>query len=299
MRIYHSKRLAQAQKKTVAAPDGTTIAYQVLGENHETLVLANGLGGRLYAWEPILDRFASKYRIITWDYRGLFDSRTKDFTRLSIRDHAEDVRAVLDAEKVGKATLIGWSMGVQVILEFAHLHPDLTRSLILINGTYGHAFSTSFQPVFHLPAIDRAFHRLIGYFKNNTASRERLISLLNNPTAVAWVGSVVSSIRKNPRIADALRQYMDDVLGPDFPNFLHLFQELDAHSAFHYLPEITNKALLISGGLDFLTPARQSRLMAKRMPHAEAFHIPLGTHFVLLEYPDAVTKRIAAFLKSP
>jgi pimeloyl-ACP methyl ester carboxylesterase len=38
------------------------------------LPLANGLGGRLYTWQPLVRRPPDHYRIITWDYRGLFDS---------------------------------------------------------------------------------------------------------------------------------------------------------------------------------------------------------------------------------
>lgn len=298
-RIFHSPWLAQVRRRKLRARDGTTVAYETLGRGPETIVLANGLGGRLYAWEPILDRFAARYRIVTWDYRGLFDSRTAGSLRLSIRDHAEDLEAILDAERIRKAVLVGWSMGVQVILEFAHLFPARADRLVLINGTYGQVFSTSFQPIVHLAGLEWALHELIEYFKGHPKGRQWLISLLGNRRGVEWVGSALATLRKNPRIPDALRQYTHDVLGPDFKNFLHLFQELDSHSAYHHLPDLALPTLLISGGLDVLTPALQSRVMARRLPRAEHFHFPWGTHFVLLEYPREVSDRIERFLDAP
>ena len=100
-RVFYSKWLDLAETRTLKARDGVLISYQTLGNGDETLVLANGLGGRLYAWEPILDAFGDKYRIITWDYRGLFESGAPEkIRRLSIPDHAEDVKEILDAEGI-------------------------------------------------------------------------------------------------------------------------------------------------------------------------------------------------------
>ena len=50
----------------------TLISYQKLGNGPRTMMLACGLGGRLYIWEPILERFSGSWTFITWDYRGLF-----------------------------------------------------------------------------------------------------------------------------------------------------------------------------------------------------------------------------------
>ena len=79
-------------------------------------MLANGLGGKLYAWEPFLERFGGSHRIITWDYRGLFRSSMPMHPKaLSIPFHASDAVRILDEEAVERATFIGWSMGVRVV----------------------------------------------------------------------------------------------------------------------------------------------------------------------------------------
>ena len=83
-----------------------------------------------------------------------------------------------------------------------------------------------------------------------------------------------------------LREQASQVSGGSFGAYLRMFQELDAHSVYHHLREIPHPTLLISGSLDPLTPAYQSREMLRKMPNARQVRFPLGTHFVLLEYPQ-------------
>jgi hypothetical protein len=76
------------EQRWATARDGTRIAYQVLGQGSQAVVLANGLGGRLYAWEPVAEALWRTHRLITWDYRGLFDSDSPEsLRRLSVEHH--------------------------------------------------------------------------------------------------------------------------------------------------------------------------------------------------------------------
>ena len=120
--------LDEVPRRTVESHDGLRLAYWVVGDGPRTLLLANGLGGRLYAWEPLIRALYPQYRFITWDYRGLFESSSPSAAAICRSPHhAEDARAILDAEGVERAVVCGWSMGVQVGLELATLHPDRVR----------------------------------------------------------------------------------------------------------------------------------------------------------------------------
>ncbi|MCB9617714.1 MAG: alpha/beta fold hydrolase [Sandaracinus sp.] len=284
------------ERKRLRSRDGTDLSYETLGHGPRTLLLCNGLGGRLYAWGPLLDRFADRFRLITWDYRGLFDSGTPPTRRkLSIAHHSDDALAILDAEGVERAGLVGWSMGVQVGLDVAATHPDRVEDLVLINGTYGHALSTGFQPLFSLPWLPKKVHWGI----EQVHGRDRLRRAI---AAGARVGApfyqmlfVLTAGARAFELRPLLDRYMEDVLGPSFDNYLRLFQELDAHSVYHVLPEISAPALVISGALDLLTPQRQSFEIARRLPNAK--HVPLAraSHFALLERPDAVLPAMERF----
>lgn len=292
-----SEWMKTLQRRRARASDGTVIAYEVVGEGAKTILLANGLGGRLYVWEPLVERLWRDYKIITWDYRGLFESESPaSRRRLALTQHAEDAIAILREERVERAVLCGWSMGVQVSLDVAATRPEMVAGLVLINGTYGHALSTFAQPLFSAPISSKPLHWVLEWLQHRPQYARvfsKLMRLGEVPTAVGFALTAGPDVARHRRI---LRQYFDDVLGPSFGNYLRLFQELDAHSMYHLLPEITAPALVISGALDLLTPARQSYEMARRLPDAEHLAIARGSHFVLVERPELVIPAIARFV---
>ncbi len=57
--------------------------------------------------------------------------------------------------------LVGFSMGVQVSLEFAVLYPECVSKLVLLNGTHGHIFDTAFQPLLRVPLLPNVLHALV------------------------------------------------------------------------------------------------------------------------------------------
>ena len=286
-------------RRRAVSADGTPIAYEVVGEGERVILLANGLGARLYVWEPLITDLWRDYRLVTWDYRGLFDSSTPEVSRkLSLHHHVEDALAILRAENVQRAALIGWSMGVQVVLDLAAHNPELIAGLVLLNGTYGHVLQTGFQPLFAIPFLPKRLHEVIEFLRerpNVTKILTKLARVTELPTVALMT---ITAGRKNAvdnRLL--LRRYFEEVLGPSFPNFLRLFQELDAHSVYHLLPDIKAPALIVSGRLDMLTPAFQSDEMARRLPNAEHLSLLRASHFALRERPEAVVPRVREFLQ--
>ncbi|MBU2488264.1 MAG: alpha/beta hydrolase [Proteobacteria bacterium] len=290
----------QVDRKTVISHDGVRISYQSIGTGTEKVVaLAHGLGGRLYTWAPLIEALMPEYRIIAWHYRGLFASETpKTIRRLAIPNHAEDLKQILDKEGIEKASVCGWSMGVQVALEFAVLYPERLDKMVLINGTYGHALATGFQPVMRIPGMTMGLQHGIDFLRRHPKLTRSAGRLPATPLVAGLLGQAYGALRRNPQIKQAIKQYTQDVLGESVNNYLRLFQELDAHSTIHNLPEINHPALVIWGDLDFLTPAYLSRRMKRRLKNAQSAHYRLGTHFVLLEYPKKVSGRIKKFLDS-
>ncbi len=287
--------LSTLRKGRAASPDGTAISYEVVGDGEKTIVLANGLGGRLYAWEELLGPLWRDHKLITWDYRGLFESSC-DHRRLAVVHHADDLDSILQAEGVKRAVLVGWSMGVQVSLEYAGNHPGTVAGLVLINGTYGHALSTGFQPFLSVPFLPKRLHAILEFFRKRPellAYVARGARLSELPTAAAFSITAGPMVLRHKKL---FHQYFEDVLGPSFPNYLRLFQELDAHSAYHLLPDIHAPALVVSGLLDPLTPAYQSEEMARRLPDAEHLRLVRAGHFALMERPEKVVPAILSFL---
>src|SRR6478735_12238426 len=131
-------RLEMASK-TLEASDGTTLRYFDSGGGLPAIVMANGLGGPLSAYKHQIQHLRSRFRIISWDYRGLYGSSLPSGAHpdLSIEAHVRDLLSVLEALGEKRVAVVGWSMGVQVALDLYATHPDLVSHLVLINGTFG------------------------------------------------------------------------------------------------------------------------------------------------------------------
>jgi len=297
----HSKRdigwEATHEERRLVAADGTGIAYEVLGRGEDTIVLANGLGGRLYAWEPLIEEFWPTHRIITWDYRGLFASDSpKSKRKLAVVHHVEDIIAILDKEEVRRAVFVGWSMGVQVSLDVAASYPERVAGLVLVNGTHGHVLSTGFQPFVRVPWLPKRLHALLDWLQENPDVAHQIARLSRLSEVPTWAFMRLMAGRRARDLAPLISRYMDDVLGPSFPNYLRLFQELDAHSTYHLLREIDAPALVVSGMFDILTPPYQSKEIANRMPNAEYIRLWRSSHFSMLERPEVVIPAMKHFI---
>ena len=286
------------RSERIRGRDGTELQYWTLGEGRRTLLLANGLGGRLFAWDPLLERFWRDYRIITWDYRGLFDSGSPAAHRkLSIPHHAEDALHILDAEGVERAALVGWSMGVQVALELAACEPHRIAGLVLMNGTYGHTLTTGFQPFFRVPGMARLLHEGLAHARKYPGESKPIRFLARSAQFLMYhLVFQFTAPGRQEEMRATMAKYFDHVLGESFANYMRLFLELDAHSVFHLLPDLDMPTYIVSGGFDLLTPARQSFDMGWRMPNATHRFLWNTSHFSLLERPDLLLSPIAAFL---
>jgi 3-oxoadipate enol-lactonase len=289
---------ATHREKRLTTADGTGIAYEVLGRGEHTIVLANGLGGRLYAWEPAIEAFWSTHRLVTWDYRGLFASDSpKSKRKLAVTHHVDDIISILDEEEIDRAVFVGWSMGVQVSLDVAASYPERVAGLVLINGTHGHVLSTGFQPVVSVPFLPKRLHQLLDWLQDNPEVAHQIARIARLSELPTWAFMRLMAGRRARDLTPLLSRYVDDVLGSSFPNYLRLFQELDAHSTFHLLREIDAPALVISGFFDILTPPYQSKEIADRMPNAEYIRLWRSSHFSMLERPEIVIPAMKRFLE--
>ena len=65
----------QYDSRFVQANDGTWLAVYSIGDpKNPAFVLSNGLGGNIIAWRHLIEYFKDQFRIISWDYRGLYRS---------------------------------------------------------------------------------------------------------------------------------------------------------------------------------------------------------------------------------
>ncbi len=122
-----------------------SIAYQISGEGPFATVVVPGVISHVEYLHEIpgytqtLQRLSAIGRVVIFDKRGqgLSDRLTG---APSIEERLDDIRAVMDAENIEKAILLGFSEGAAIAILFAATYPQRTQALIPFGG---YAKSTS------------------------------------------------------------------------------------------------------------------------------------------------------------
>jgi 3-oxoadipate enol-lactonase len=105
--------------------------YQVLRScDRPVLVFINSLGSDLRIWQEVAPAFTERFRVILYDKRGhgLSDAPPAPY---SIDDHTDDLLALLNHLGIGKASLVGLSVGGMVAQRMAVRAPDRVQSISL------------------------------------------------------------------------------------------------------------------------------------------------------------------------
>ena len=105
------------------------IAYSVAGDGPPVLLLHAGVTDRR-SWRPLIEHLGTGFRTIAYDRRG-FGETTYEAEPYREMD---DALAVLDAEDVESAVVIGASNGGQRAIAMALAHPERVRALVLIGA---------------------------------------------------------------------------------------------------------------------------------------------------------------------
>ncbi|HEY6763832.1 MAG TPA: alpha/beta fold hydrolase [Candidatus Sulfotelmatobacter sp.] len=107
------------------------IAYWVLGEG-APIVLLHPFPVNHEFWMPVADSLAARYRVILPDLRGHGESPVGEGTA-TMEKHGADIVRVMDDANVGRAPLIGLSIGGYVLFELWRAHRDRVTALGLFN----------------------------------------------------------------------------------------------------------------------------------------------------------------------
>ena len=130
-------RPLDAARRSVALPDGITLAYVQLGDPRGVpVVLIHGYTDSDLDWAPLVPYLSKDFRLVIIDLRGHGASSKPEccYTRL---DFAYDVKLLLDALGIGRADIVGHSLGSIIAQTFAEYWPQRTRRLVLISSTGG------------------------------------------------------------------------------------------------------------------------------------------------------------------
>ena len=276
----------------VDAADGTPIAYRAEGSG-PALVFVNGFTTSNSYWKYLIGRFRGRATLVTWDLKGHGNSGpAKTDDGATIEATVDDMRRVMEAADIERATLLGFSLGAQIITEAWRQMPERITGLVPILGPFERTFDSALPPV-----VGPAFWKLFEKYGPDAAD-----ALLSG-------GYYLSKLRTTWALVKALGYVGEKVHFEDMkPFFEHLGRvhgptwaklgiSAHNHSAADVLPTIDVPTLIISGGRDNLAPAKLGRRMQSLVEGAELEIVPEATHAGLLGQREQIETWADDFLR--
>lgn len=260
----------------VTVADGTTIHYQRFGKSGaEPLLLIQGLGADSGSW--LLQRFpfGGHFRCIAPDNRGAGRSDVPPGP-YDLEVMATDLLAVLDAEGIDSAHVVGVSMGGILAQVLAVRYPERVRSLVL-----------SCTACHHHPWRRRLLEEWA------EAARTVGMSAFMGDGLRWIVGS-----RSLRRFWPAMRLFGPiafDISAKAFVAQIEAILAMD-DSLRNELVDLDVPTLVIVGSQDVLTPLGDSEELASLIPGARLAVIRGGAHGFMVEKAGAFNSTIVDFL---
>jgi pimeloyl-ACP methyl ester carboxylesterase len=108
--------------------------YKLEGSG-ETIVFIHGLSDSLLYWEFLASGLKHDHQVLRIDLRGHGQMELGN-DEISIDTYADDLHGLLCELDIGKITLVGFSLGGAVALDFAVRYPQMVSSLVLMSSRY-------------------------------------------------------------------------------------------------------------------------------------------------------------------
>jgi len=256
--------------RVATADDGTPLRWREQGAGSPVLLL-QGQATAMAGWDRVAADLAAEFRVLRTEQRGVAgtapgpDGRAPD--GLTTRDLARDVRAVLDAAGVGRAQVVGHSMGGKIAQWLAVDEPGRVTSLVLLATSAGAADG--------VPRDAEAHRLLLG---GDAAARTRLFF------DDAWAAAHADEVRTFFAL-DAAR-----------PTLRALYRASTEHAALADLGRVTAPTLVVHGTEDRLAALASAQRLAAAVPGARLVAVPGARHGLHLDSAEAAAA-VRAFLR--
>ncbi|HEY0510738.1 MAG TPA: alpha/beta fold hydrolase [Thermoanaerobaculia bacterium] len=254
-------------------PGGGRLWYEVRGEGTPIVFLHDGLLSSA-TWDGPFDAFSKGFRAVRYDRRGFGRSEPAKGAYSDV----DDLHAVFETLKIGRAALVGCSNGSRLALDYALAYPDRVEALVLVGPV-----------VSGLPYSEHFLRRGMANYRPmfQEKSREKLIE--------AWVQDPYLTDARSARGRARLRELLTknpEPLAAGFPA-----SRPPDRPAVGRLAEIRVPTLIVAGASDIPDVHTHAGALEAGIHGARRVIFPAAGHLVQLEKPDELDREIRDFLR--
>ena len=252
--------------------DSERIAYDVVGKGITALIFIHGWSCDGRYWQKQIPVFAKEYQVITVDLAGHGHS-SLNRSVYSMLSFANDVKAIIDKEKIDRAILIGHSMGGGVIAEASRLMPAKVVGIVGVDTLQNVAERTPQNVIDEMvKPFEADFKSATQNFVSPMFPKDADQQLMN------WVKEDMSSAPKEIALSA-------------FRNYLGQYVNGEAAIVFK---DITIPVVSINARL-WPTAPEENR---KHIKNYQLFYIEETGHFPMLEKPEEFNMLLKKALNS-
>ncbi len=256
--------------------DDAEIAYWTLGDG-PAVVLLHPFPANHEFWLPVAESLATRYRVILPDLRGHGESGVGEGPA-TMEKHAADIARIMDATEIGRAPLIGVSIGGYALFEFWRKYRGRVAALGLCN-TKAQADGPEARGG-RLQAANDVLDRGAQPFLESMISA--VLSRTTRETRPDLVDGALRMMRQmSPEDIAQVQRGM--AARPD---------------SVETLKTINVPTLLVTGDEDMMTGVNEAEFMRRHIPGSQLRVISKAGHYSPWEQPEEVTRILRQFLDS-
>ncbi|MFY9793738.1 MAG: alpha/beta hydrolase [Candidatus Sulfotelmatobacter sp.] len=250
------------------------IVYHVLGEG-PSVVLLHPFPADHDFWLPVANALAARYRLILPDLRGHGESDIGEGPA-TMEKHAADIFRVMDDADVGRASLVGVSIGGYALFEFWRQHRARVAALGLCN-TKAPADAPEARAA-RLQAANEVIERGTEPFFESMIPR--------------LLGKTTREMR--PDLVEGALHMMRKMSPEDVAQVQRGMAERPDSVAT--LKTINVPTLLVTGEEDVLTGVNEAELMRQQISNAQLRVLSKAGHYSPWERPEEAGRILRQFL---
>jgi len=268
--------------------------YTVRGSGPVLIAHSGGPGMDARNWDDFgkIDDFVT---IVAVHPRGSGLSGAAEGDAYLLPDYAADLQALRVHLGVDKPTVMGWSHGGMVAMQFACTYPDSLSKLILFDtSAYFGEFLSDIEGAVQEFKNERWFKKSFAALKAEWAGEYKT----DEDMSRLWAEEMKFYFKKFDKRAQAYHERTRDLPIRIAPLKTFNDREAPIMDLRSHLKKISVPTLILVGRHDFITNVAMAEEMAKHIPNARLEIFEDSGHYAFVEEPEKFYRVIKEFVEN-